>query len=442
MAAASPFTPNSADPAGLESASDSPEASTPASARVPAAPAVGRGLAAWFARQRSEDGEAASATDLRRLLHGLEVNRMELERQNEELKRGRTHAEAALESITDGFFSLDREFRLTYVNPEAEKLLGRARQELLGRNLWQVFPEAVGSRFQYEYERALAKNATVHFEAFYPPFGQWFEVHAYPSAIGLSVYFKDITDRKWAEEQTRRFNKELQARLRERTATIRSLASELTLAEEIEKSRLAQVLHDHLQQALVAARFLLTSARQDTGAAGLEKLARADRILSEAVTGVRTLAVELSPPVLRKEGLAAALVRLGRWMHEWHGLSVNVVAGPKQVPLAEELSSLVYQAVRELLFNVVQHAGVMSAAVTVDCRHAQVRIVVSDEGKGFDPAHVQSVGGRGSQFGLSGLGERLALLGGRLEAESAPGRGSRFTLRLPVPRPRGKRPAR
>ena len=108
-----------------------------------------------------------------------------------------------MESITDAFFGLDRDFRLTYVNREAERLFRRARQESLGRSLWELFPEAVGSRFQREYERAMAESTTIHFEEFYPPFNQWFDVHAYPSPAGLSVYFQDISDRKRAEEAMR-----------------------------------------------------------------------------------------------------------------------------------------------------------------------------------------------------------------------------------------------
>jgi signal transduction histidine kinase len=110
-----------------------------------------------------------------------------------------------------------------------------------------------------------------------------------------------------------------------------------------------------------------------------------------------------------------------------------------QPPLAEELSALLYQAVRELLFNVAKHAGVRAAAVAMERREADVRIMVSDEGNGFDPAAVQTAETRSSKFGLAGLGERLALLGGQLETKSAPGRGSRFTLRIPLVRPRASR---
>ena len=108
-----------------------------------------------------------------------------------------------LESITDGFFAVDREWRFTYVNREAERLLHRPREELVGRSLWTEFPMASGSTFEREYRRAMAQQVTVTFEAQYPPLDIWVGVRAFPSADGLSVYFHDVTARRFAEEQLR-----------------------------------------------------------------------------------------------------------------------------------------------------------------------------------------------------------------------------------------------
>jgi len=104
------------------------------------------------------------------------------------------------ESITDAFFALDKEWRFTYLNSEAEKLLNRGKEELLGNNIWEELPELVGSTFYLEYRRALAKGVTVEFEEYYPPLETWVAVRAYPSESGLSVYFRDINERKKAEE--------------------------------------------------------------------------------------------------------------------------------------------------------------------------------------------------------------------------------------------------
>jgi two-component system, cell cycle sensor histidine kinase and response regulator CckA len=101
-----------------------------------------------------------------------------------------------LESITDAFFTVDREWRFTFLNREAERLLKRTRAELLGRILWEEFPAAIGTLFEREYRRALAENQTVAFEEFYRPLNAWRSVRAYPSVQGLAVYFHDITERK------------------------------------------------------------------------------------------------------------------------------------------------------------------------------------------------------------------------------------------------------
>ncbi|WP_396625444.1 PAS domain S-box protein [Luteitalea sp.] len=104
-----------------------------------------------------------------------------------------------LESITDAFFSVDGEWHFLYVNRAAERLLRQTREALLGRVLWEVFPEAIGTEFDEQYHRAYAGQVTVRFEAYYAPYDTWFLVHAYPSPHGLSVYFSDISDRKRAE---------------------------------------------------------------------------------------------------------------------------------------------------------------------------------------------------------------------------------------------------
>lgn len=108
-----------------------------------------------------------------------------------------------LESITDAFFTLDPAWRFTFLNTEAERMLEQSRNNLLGRVLWDAFPEAVGSQFEGNYRRALSENIVVRFESYYPPLQRWFHVAAYPSDEGLAVYFHDVTDRKDMEQRLR-----------------------------------------------------------------------------------------------------------------------------------------------------------------------------------------------------------------------------------------------
>ncbi len=106
-----------------------------------------------------------------------------------------------LESITDGFFAVDHQWKVTYWNREAERILIKSREEMMGKNLWEKYPEAIPLKFYTEYHKALQDSVSVHFEEYLPSLDIWFEVSAFPSEDGLSVYFKDISNRKKFENE-------------------------------------------------------------------------------------------------------------------------------------------------------------------------------------------------------------------------------------------------
>ena len=226
--------------------------------------------------------------------------------------------------------------------------------------------------------------------------------------------------------------------LREHRDRLRALAGELTLAEHRERRRIAQVLHDHLQQLLVGAKFQVVGLAR-TGDGEIRQAAQGiQALLEESLTVSRSLTAELSPPLVTEAGIAPTLEWLARWMGEKHGLAVKLAVEQDIPSVAGDVRVLLYEAVRELLFNVVKHAGVKSASVTLRRgQNGQVLIVVADSGVGFDPATVTPVGVGGGGFGLFSIRERLDLVGGRLEVESAPGEGSRFTLTVPLGAPPG-----
>lgn len=111
-----------------------------------------------------------------------------------------------LESIGDAFFAVDRNWTVLYWNKEAEKVLDRKREVILGKNLWEEYADAVGLKFYTEYHRAMDTGENVRFDEYYPATDQWFEVSAYPSEQGLSVYFKDVSIRKIAEWEIQQSN--------------------------------------------------------------------------------------------------------------------------------------------------------------------------------------------------------------------------------------------
>lgn len=148
----------------------------------------------------------------------------------------RTEAEAAetrirniLESISDGFVALDRTWRFVYVNTQAANLFGKPAEQLLGRNVWEIFPQLVGSRFQEEYERAMAEGIPAHFEAQSTVSGDWLQVHAYPGSDLLSVYYRDITTQKEAEDRLRESEQRFRALTENSLDTVTILAADGTI---------------------------------------------------------------------------------------------------------------------------------------------------------------------------------------------------------------------
>ena len=144
-------------------------------------------------------------TERKRAEEALQHSHEELERRvlerTAELTTAHARTAAILESIRDGFFTLDNEWRLTYVNTEATRIWGVAREEVIGRSVWDIAPGARGTVFEEQYRKALAGQAPVVFEARSPLTERWMEVRAYPSGSGLAVYFHDITERRDAEAE-------------------------------------------------------------------------------------------------------------------------------------------------------------------------------------------------------------------------------------------------
>ena len=228
------------------------------------------------------------------------------------------------------------------------------------------------------------------------------------------------------------------AKLVEQNQQIRTLASALTLAEQRERKRISQILHDHVQQLLYGVQMRMHLIAVDAGQAASalvqKNLAEATRLLRQAIDSTRSLSVDLSPPVLRDEGIEVALQWLGSHMEHVHGLYVELQVQPefKYEVQSEDLFVLIFQLVRELLFNVVKHANVKDARVHMYSDGGHQKITVEDEGVGFEAGRVVRPLWQPEQgYGLYSVRERLALFGGRLELDSHPGNGARATIILP-----------
>src|SRR5512140_2823332 len=318
-----------------------------------------------------------------------------------------------VESMNEGAVTLIPDGTIFYSNPrfgemvhvESEKLVGVRFQDLVSKDEQAAF-EAIlreagpnGLRGKFNLQAVNGKRTPVQLSVYQLGIGNEGNVS------GISILATDMSERVQAE------------------AKIRSLASKLTLVEQEERHRISQVLHDDLQQRLFAVKAQLTF---------LNDIPEKDQIqtsISEAIAITRNLSIDLNPVVLHGEGLAEAITWLAFRMKEQYGLQVELDAKDSFSDLDHSIRMLLFQAIRELLFNVVKHTGVLEANVTLEQVEGRGRITVSDEGKGFDTEVVLK--DVKIAHGLLIVQDRLSLLGCDIVVLSKPGRGTRVVISLP-----------
>jgi signal transduction histidine kinase len=248
---------------------------------------------------------------------------------------------------------------------------------------------------------------------------------------------EELRKRTAAQAQLRRLNETLEERVAVRSAIaeqravqLRLLASELTLAEQRERRRIAQLLHDNLGQLLVAAKMKTTALGSRVSPRLKDQTQQLEELLVQAINSTRTLMVDLSPPILYGLGLEPAVSEHIDQLQRNHQIRVNLEADDEEDHYPEDIRVLLFQAIRELLFNVVKHADVDEARVEIRRSEDLLTVTVKDSGVGFDPSVM--VQGPRDHFGLFSIRERLEFVGGLLLIESSPGHGTSVRMSVPL----------
>jgi PAS domain S-box-containing protein len=239
--------------------------------------------------------------------------------------------------------------------------------------------------------------------------------------LGVVAIGTDISARREMERQRAKYQESL-----------RSMASELVLAEEQQRRSIATRIHEEISQDLAYAKLrvcALNGAVEDDGCS--EQINEINDLLDDAIAGTRALAFELSPPLLHELGFSEAVEWLAEQFEDRHEIDCEV-AGGSSASLPHAVGLTLFRAVGELLSNIVEHSGANEARITIEQSNGSVVVRVTDDGRGFDADEPLEQREVGKGFGLFTIRERLDYLGGDMSIRSGPLVGTEVTLTAPT----------
>jgi signal transduction histidine kinase len=339
-----------------------------------------------------------------------------------------------MQAVPDLVFLLGLDGTYIDIFSAADEDLFLPREQLIGKTVSEVLPPPVGADCMAAIARLSSSRdvSSFSYELQIENRPRWFEGRvALCNHESVIVLVRDFTEQRLAERSLREANVALSRRARQ----LQRLEEELARVEQRERRRLAELLHDNLQQLVVGAKFNLTVLRD--GLEHSEQKEQAGKIMEIVdlvIDHSRLLTAELYPTTLYEGTLEQSLAWIQHHVARLHGLQLEVgLEAPAQLKLPEAMTFTVFNAIMELLLNVVKHSGVKTATLTCSVPTPQhLFIAVQDKGKGFTPSRQVDAGSNMENFGLFNLRERISWLHGDVAIDSQPGAGCTVTLHVPL----------
>ncbi len=392
-----------------------------------------------------------SAEQMQKLLYDLKVHQLELEMQNEELRHSQHELEISRGrylSLYDlapiGYLTINEHGLVLETNFKAAALFGVTRNNLLKQSLSNfIFSEDQDSF--YLLRKRLIKSATTQCLDFRLKQADesvlWVHLQATPvQNREYLVTLEDITERKQADDALKQTHAELEKRVLERTTDLQRaneqmqrVSFELVWAEERERERIAGELHDHVGQSLLLAKMKLDALSDGNLPDSLRDYAEQARsLLEKSIHDIRSLTFRMRPPILDTAGIETALEWLCSSLNNDYNMQIRFTADNKPKPLSPEIRYSLYQAVKELLLNVVKHADTKQVELSIKTDGLNAVLQVADNGVGFDQpdAHLKHI--KNGSYGLYNVRQRVEQMCGSFTITSSPGIGTHVTLIVPL----------
>lgn len=325
-----------------------------------------------------------------------------------------------LDRITDGFITLDKDFNYVYANKQIGQMIKLDPSSLIGRNVREVFPDAVGSATYHAFQKAMEEQQYIRNTDYYPQLNLWQENHIYPSPEGLSVFIRDISEQKEAENKLKQSNTEL-----------RALAARLQTIREEEQRRIALEIHDQLGQQATGLKMDISWLKKKmthlSDPVSLQyKLSEIGDQLDETIGTIRRISAELHPSILENLGIIAALSWQSEEFEKRFSVRVRFRNLSEDLELQLQTAVGLYRIYQECLTNIARHSGASSVYTTLSAPDNDIILEIEDNGNGFDPGKKTI-----PSLGLTGMKERALMMNGTFHIHSVPGKGTKVIVKVP-----------